>query len=130
MYDQTFNPDWDLFHRAGANPNLDLTEAEAVRLEATLRWVRETNKRALLRILGRALNLRRKVYKGKCLSERIKLMRTVAHEARFLGRLKRGVKEIKSERKAASSRRNGGLPPRPGSRPRGRPAKTAKRLLS
>lgn len=38
-----------------------------------------------------------------------------------LGRLKRGVREQKSERKARAARINGSAPPRPGSRPRGRP---------
>jgi hypothetical protein len=42
--------------------------------------------------------------------------------ARALGRLRKGVRERPSARKAASSRRNGARPVRPGSRPRGRPA--------
>jgi len=44
-------------------------------------------------------------------------------EAVLLGQLKRGVKEVASAAKAAASRSNGRLPPRPGSRPRGRPRK-------
>jgi hypothetical protein len=44
-------------------------------------------------------------------------------EAVLLGRRKRGAKERKSLAKAESSRRNGLRPVRPGSRPRGRPAK-------
>lgn len=44
-------------------------------------------------------------------------------EARLLGSLKSGVRERPSERKQASARINGTLPPRPGSRPRGRPCK-------
>ena len=44
-------------------------------------------------------------------------------EAVLLGSMKRGVKEVPSAVKAASSRSNGKLPPRPGSRPRGRPRK-------
>ena len=42
-------------------------------------------------------------------------------EARLLGRLKAGVKEVRSPRKAAASRTNAFLPPRPGKRRRGRP---------
>lgn len=51
----------------------------------------------------------------------LKLYRLPA--AVLLGRLKRGVTERKSERKAQSCRRNACKPPRPGSRPRGRPRK-------
>ena len=42
-------------------------------------------------------------------------------EAVLLGAQKRGKKELKSEAKAAAARANGCRPPRPGSRPRGRP---------
>jgi len=42
-------------------------------------------------------------------------------EAVLLGHLKRGKKERASAVKAASSRRNGAMPVRPGSRGRGRP---------
>jgi hypothetical protein len=42
-----------------------------------------------------------------------------------LGGLKRGVTEVKSAAKAAAARANGCQPPRPGSRPRGRPRRTA-----
>jgi hypothetical protein len=42
-------------------------------------------------------------------------------EAVLLGRMKRGVKEVASAVKAATSRANGTLPPKPGSRRRGRP---------
>jgi hypothetical protein len=45
-------------------------------------------------------------------------------EAVLLGSLKRGKKERPSAVKAAASRRNGAMPPRPGSRPRGRPRKS------
>jgi hypothetical protein len=41
----------------------------------------------------------------------------------ILGQRKRGVKEQPSEAKARAARRNGCLPPRPGSKPRGRPRK-------
>jgi hypothetical protein len=41
----------------------------------------------------------------------------------LLGRLKRGVIEVKSEAKAASARHNGRQPPKPGSRGRGRPSR-------
>lgn len=44
-------------------------------------------------------------------------------EAVLLGTLKTGVKERKSLKKLASSQRNGSLPVKPGSRPRGRPGK-------
>jgi len=44
--------------------------------------------------------------------------------AQLLGSLKRGVIEIKSVAKAAAARRNGCQPPRPGSRPRGRPRRS------
>jgi hypothetical protein len=44
-------------------------------------------------------------------------------EAVLLGSLKRGKKERTSAVKAAASRRNGAMPPKPGSRPRGRPRK-------
>jgi len=37
-----------------------------------------------------------------------------------LGAFKRGTREKPSHRKATASRKNGGMPPRPGSRPRGR----------
>jgi hypothetical protein len=43
--------------------------------------------------------------------------------ARLLGRLKRGVRERPSALKALAARRNCTMPPRPGSRPRGRPRK-------
>ena len=46
-------------------------------------------------------------------------------EAVLLGHLKRGVKERPSAAKAEAARRNGCLPPRPGSRPRGRPRRGA-----
>ncbi len=49
------------------------------------------------------------------------LTRFRAPAAIVLGRLKRGVKEQRSERKRRTSRVNGHAPPRPGSRPRGRP---------
>ena len=42
-------------------------------------------------------------------------------EAVLLGQLKAGVKEVKSARKAAASRANASLPPKPGKRRRGRP---------
>jgi hypothetical protein len=42
-------------------------------------------------------------------------------EAVLLGRLKAGVKELRSPRKATACRANAGLPPKPGKRPRGRP---------
>src|ERR1035437_7251138 len=45
-------------------------------------------------------------------------------EAVLLGSLKRGKQERKSAIKAAASRRNGAMPPTPGSRPRGRPRKS------
>ena len=45
-------------------------------------------------------------------------------EAVLLGSLKRGKQERKSAIKAAASRRNGAMPPKPGSRPRGRPRKS------
>jgi len=45
-------------------------------------------------------------------------------EAVLLGQLKRGVKEAASAAKAAASRSNGKMPPRPGSRRRGRPRKS------
>lgn len=38
-----------------------------------------------------------------------------------LGKAKRGVKEVTSQVKRETSRRNGKMPPGPGSRPRGRP---------
>ncbi len=41
----------------------------------------------------------------------------------ILGRAKSGVRERRSPTKARSSRRNGSLPPRPGSRRRGRPSR-------
>jgi hypothetical protein len=44
-------------------------------------------------------------------------------EAMLLGSRKAGVKERASLAKAAAARRNGCMPPRPGSRPRGRPRK-------
>jgi hypothetical protein len=44
-------------------------------------------------------------------------------EAVLLGSLKRGKKEPPSAVKAAASRRNGAMPPKPGHRPRGRPRK-------
>ena len=44
-------------------------------------------------------------------------------EAVLLGSLKRGKLERKSAAKAAASRRNGTMPSKPGSRPRGRPRK-------
>jgi hypothetical protein len=55
------------------------------------------------------------------------------HDVRFhkcpaavlLGQQKRGVRERRSERKAEVVRRNGRQPPRPGSRPRGRPRRAA-----
>jgi len=43
--------------------------------------------------------------------------------AQVLGAMKRGVRERRSEAKAAAVRINGRKPPRPGSRPRGRPKK-------
>jgi hypothetical protein len=43
--------------------------------------------------------------------------------AALLGGLKRGVRERPSALKAISARRNGAMPVRPGSRPRGRPSK-------
>ncbi|MHB8523745.1 MAG: hypothetical protein ACYDH9_23740 [Limisphaerales bacterium] len=54
-------------------------------------------------------------------ASQIRLLRLPA--AVLLGAQKRGVAERKSPLKAAACRRNGGLPPRPGSRPRGRPRK-------
>ncbi len=42
----------------------------------------------------------------------------------LLGAAKRGLKEVKSAAKRESCRRNAKMPPRPGSRPRGRPRKT------
>lgn len=45
--------------------------------------------------------------------------------AQELARMRRGVKERQTLRKAASSRRNGNRPVRPGSRPRGRPPNLA-----
>jgi hypothetical protein len=50
---------------------------------------------------------------------KLRIFKTPAAVA--LGQAKRGVRERKSERKAAAARKNGCLPPRPGSRPRGRP---------
>jgi hypothetical protein len=50
-----------------------------------------------------------------------RLRRYKLPEAVLLGQMKRGVKEAPSAVKAASSRSNGKLPPKPGSRPRGRP---------
>jgi hypothetical protein len=41
-----------------------------------------------------------------------------------LGAAKRGIKEVSSQTKREACRRNGSLPPRPGSRPRGRPRRT------
>ena len=46
-------------------------------------------------------------------------------EAVLLGSQKLGVKERRSASKAAAARRNGGLPPRLGSKPRGRPRRNA-----
>jgi hypothetical protein len=43
----------------------------------------------------------------------------------ILGKCKAGVKEVFSPRKAQAARRNCDLPPRPGSRPRGRPRKSS-----
>ena len=42
-------------------------------------------------------------------------------EAVALGRMKAGVKEVRSARKAAACRANANLPPKPGKRCRGRP---------
>lgn len=56
---------------------------------------------------------------GALPQERVRLVKCAA--ARMLGRLRRGVQERKSEPKAAAVRINGLMPPRPGSRPRGRP---------
>ena len=50
-----------------------------------------------------------------------RLRRYKLPEAVLLGQMKRGVKEVPSALKAMTSRANGKLPPRPGSRPRGRP---------
>jgi hypothetical protein len=53
---------------------------------------------------------------------RVSELRLYKHPAAVtLGQAKRGARERKSERKAAAARKNGCLPPRPGSRPRGRP---------
>nr|WP_281722786.1 hypothetical protein [Nitrosomonas nitrosa] len=41
-----------------------------------------------------------------------------------LGQAKRGMKEVRSDAKREACRRNGKVPPRPGSRPRGRPRRT------
>lgn len=45
-------------------------------------------------------------------------------QAALLGSQKRGVRERPSNRKRASARINGAVPPRPGSRPRGRPRRS------
>jgi len=47
-------------------------------------------------------------------------------EAVLLGSLKRGKWERASTAKAAASRRNGAMPVKPGSRPRGRPRMSRK----
>ena len=57
------------------------------------------------------------------------LRRYKVPEAVLLGQMKRGVKEAVSAIKAAASRSNGKLPPKPGSRPRGRP-RTSKQAPS
>jgi hypothetical protein len=46
-----------------------------------------------------------------------------------LGRAKRGIRERPSPQKARAARVNGSAPPRPGSRPRGRPRSKASKLL-
>jgi hypothetical protein len=56
---------------------------------------------------------------GALPQEKVRLVKCAA--AQMLGRLRRGVQERKSEKKAAAVRINGRMPPRPGSRPRGRP---------
>src|SRR5689334_11445911 len=76
-------------------------------------------------LLGWNVCLRRKCFcRTKARLLRRKLLRRKG-EPRKLGQLKRGVKEQKSEMKAVTSRLNGSKPPRPGSRPRGRPRKQA-----
>ncbi len=55
----------------------------------------------------------------------IDVVRVKNPEAVLLGSLKRGVRERPSAAKAEVARRNGCLPPRPGSRPRGRPRRGA-----
>ena len=50
--------------------------------------------------------------------------------AQALARLRRGIKERPSAKKAAASRRNGARPARPGSRPRGRPPAPIKVVTS
>jgi hypothetical protein len=55
--------------------------------------------------------------------EAVKLRPYRLPEAVLLGSLKRGKVEKKSAAKSDAARRNGSKPPRPGSRPRGRPRK-------
>ena len=76
--------------------------------------------------------LRGKVYVYREGSERFidrfdgrEVVRIKNPAAVLLGRLKRGKHEEPSERKASAARRNGSCPPRPGSRPRGRPRRVA-----
>lgn len=56
---------------------------------------------------------------GALPQEHVRLVRCAA--AQILGRLKAGVRERPSPAKAVAVRVNGCMPPRPGSRPRGRP---------
>jgi hypothetical protein len=60
---------------------------------------------------------------GACGTDELRRYRLPA--AVLLGGCKRGVKERSSTRKAKAARINGCVPPRPGSRPRGRPRATA-----
>lgn len=57
---------------------------------------------------------------GAVPQEKVRLVRNPA--AQLLGFQRRGIRERKSEVKAAAVRINGRMPPRPGSRPRGRPS--------
>jgi hypothetical protein len=54
------------------------------------------------------------------------LRRLRSPAAVLLGKRKLGVREAKSEAKAASSRRNGAMPVKPRSRPRGRPRRESR----
>ena len=56
---------------------------------------------------------------GACATNELRPFKLPA--AVLLGALKKGVKEKPSQRKACAARNNGCKPPRPGSRPRGRP---------